>query len=36
MDVWLTFDAGRLRGSELVERFKSAILQVRESLGRGA
>ena len=36
MDVWLTFDAGRIKGSELVERFKSAILQVRDSLSHGA
>jgi len=36
MDIWLTFDASRLQGSEQLERFKSAVLQVRESLGRGA
>jgi hypothetical protein len=31
-DVWVTFNASRVRGSEQVERFKSAVLRVRESL----
>jgi hypothetical protein len=36
VDIWLTFDASRLQGSDHLERFKSAVLQLRESLGRGA
>lgn len=34
IDFWLTFDADRLREPDALERFKSAVLQVRESLGK--
>ena len=33
-DIWVTFDASRVKGSQQVELFKSAVLQIQESLSR--